>query len=44
MKNLQIYNLSCVELKNPKFVKPIRINYIQNSIEKTWEAVKSYDK
>jgi UDP-sugar diphosphatase len=43
MKNLQIDNLSCTELKNPKFVKPIRINYIQNSIEKTWEAVKSYD-
>jgi len=43
MKNFQIDNLSCTELKNPKFVKPIRINYIQNSIEKTWEAVKSYD-
>jgi len=43
MKNLQIDNLSYSELKNPKFVKPVRINYIQNGKEKSWEAVKSHD-
>lgn len=34
---------SVLDLKNPKFVKPIRINYIQSGIKKTWEAVKSHD-
>jgi len=43
MKTLEIDNLVCTTLENPKFVKPIRINYTQNSIEKTWEAVKSHD-
>jgi UDP-sugar diphosphatase len=31
------------ELKNPNFVKPIEINYIQNGEEKKWEAVLSHD-
>jgi UDP-sugar diphosphatase len=31
------------ELKNPKFVKPILINYSQGDIQKKWEAVISHD-
>jgi len=30
-------------LKNPNFVKPIEINYIQNGVEKRWEAVISHN-
>jgi UDP-sugar diphosphatase len=41
--SLQISNITTTPLENPKFVKPLRINYIQNSIEKSWEAVKSHD-
>jgi UDP-sugar diphosphatase len=43
MKNLEIKNLEITELTNPKFVKPLRINYTQNSKVKSWEAVKSHD-
>ena len=35
--------VSITTLENPKFVKPIRINYIQNSQKLSWEAVKSHD-
>jgi UDP-sugar diphosphatase len=31
------------ELKNPNFIKPILINYIQKGVQKTWEAVSSHD-
>ena len=31
------------ELKNPKFIKPVRIVYEQNGKIKSWEAVKAYD-
>ena len=34
---------SIEKLKNPKFIKPILINYSQNGIEKKWEAVISHD-
>lgn len=34
---------STEELKNPKFIKPILINYSQNGIKKKWEAVISHD-
>ncbi len=30
-------------LKNPNFVKPIEINYIQNGLNKKWEAILSHD-
>lgn len=30
-------------LKDPQFVKPIEINYIQSGIDKRWEAVLSHD-
>ena len=43
MKKLEVKNLEIIDLKNPKFVKPIRINYRQNKKEKSWEAVKSHD-
>ncbi len=38
MKSIKI-----TQLKNPKYVKPILINYIQDSKELSWEAVKSHD-
>jgi UDP-sugar diphosphatase len=31
------------ELKNPKFIKPMLINYTQKGVQKTWEAVISHD-
>ncbi|WP_324172203.1 NUDIX hydrolase [Sulfurimonas sp.] len=34
---------SIVELKNPKFVVPVKINYTQNGKQKEWEAVKTID-
>jgi len=34
---------SIEELQNPKFIKPILINYKQDGIEKKWEAVISHD-
>ena len=43
MNNLKIKNLTTTKLENPKFVKPLRINYTQNDIQKTWEAVQSFD-
>ncbi|MBU1659307.1 NUDIX hydrolase [bacterium] len=30
-------------LKNPNFIQPVRINYIQKGVRKTWEAVMSHD-
>jgi len=38
-----VTNLSTTTLENPKFVKPYRINYTQNKVQKSWEAVKSHD-
>ena len=34
---------SIEQLKNPKFVKPIKINYSQDGIKKEWEAILSHD-
>ena len=34
---------SITELKNPKFIKPIQINYTQKNKQKTWEAVEAHD-
>jgi len=34
---------SIVKLENPKFIKPILINYTQKNTQKTWEAVLSHD-
>ena len=34
---------SIEELSNPKFIKPIKINYTQNEKKKVWEAVISHD-
>ncbi len=31
------------KLKNPKFIKPIKINYTQNGTKREWEAVISHD-
>lgn len=43
MKNLTLKNIQTTLLKDPKFVKPLRINYEQNGTQKTWEAVQSHD-
>ncbi len=43
MKNLDIKNLTTTQLENPRFVKPVRINYTQNNTPKSWEAVQSFD-
>ncbi len=34
---------SIQKLKNPSFIKPIKIHYIQDGLEKEWEAVISHD-
>jgi len=34
---------SIEKLKNPRFIKPILINYSQDNVEKKWEAVTSHD-
>jgi UDP-sugar diphosphatase len=34
---------SIEQLSNPKFIKPIKINYTQNQKKKEWEAVISHD-
>ncbi|MDF1874293.1 NUDIX hydrolase [Sulfurimonas sp. SAG-AH-194-I05] len=34
---------SITELKNPKFIKPIQINYTLNDTPKIWEAVIAHD-
>ena len=36
-------SVTITPLENPKFVKPIRINYIQNAQKLSWEAVRSHD-
>ncbi len=38
-----ISNFQTAALSEPHFVKPLRLNYVQNGITKTWEAVKSHD-
>ncbi len=38
-----ISNITTTILENPRFVKPLRINYTQNNKDKSWEAVKSHD-
>ncbi|MEA3352657.1 MAG: NUDIX hydrolase [Campylobacterota bacterium] len=43
MVDINIENFSLTKLEDPKFVKPVRINYKQNGTKKTWEAVKSHD-
>lgn len=35
--------IEITELENPQFIKPVRINYRQNSQLKSWEAVRSHD-
>lgn len=35
--------VSTEELSNPKFIKPILINYSHDGVEKKWEAVISHD-
>ncbi len=42
-KYFNISNITTTVLNDPKFVKPLRINYTQNNINKTWEAVESHD-
>ena len=41
MSSIKIDSVS--ELKDPKFVKPIQINYSIGNEKRTWEAVVAYD-
>jgi len=41
--NFDISNIKIRPLDNPQFVKPVRINYTQSNVQKTWEAVESFD-
>ena len=43
MKSLKIEDFTITNLTDAKFVKPIRINYRQNSRNKSWEAVLTHD-
>jgi UDP-sugar diphosphatase len=38
-----ISNLVESELKEPKFLHPVKLNYNQNGADKSWEVVKSHD-
>jgi UDP-sugar diphosphatase len=38
-----IENLEISELKDTKFIHPIKVTYSQNGINKTWEAVRSHN-
>jgi UDP-sugar diphosphatase len=39
----QIEDFKTAPLDNPHYVKPVRLNFVQNGANKTWEAVKSHD-
>ena len=41
--NNKIEEFTTSELKDTKFVHPVKITYKQNGIKKDWEAVKSFD-
>jgi len=43
MKNLLLEDFKENELENPKFVRPVRLDYMVNKTLKTWEAVKSHN-
>ena len=38
-----IENVEICELKDTKYIKPLKIKFTQNGISKTWEAVRSHD-
>lgn len=40
---MEIRNFSTFQLEEPKYVSPVAISYMQNGVEKKWEAVKSHD-
>lgn len=42
MNNI-IENFETTQLKDTKFVHPVKINYKQNGVNKAWEAVQSFD-
>jgi UDP-sugar diphosphatase len=39
--NIQDFKISSLDSYN--FVKPVKLNYTQNGVKKSWEAVKSFD-
>lgn len=39
----QIKDFKTAPLDNPHYVRPVRLNYVQNGMHKSWEAVKSHD-
>ena len=40
---MKIEKFETGDLTDPKYITPVSINYVQNGIEKRWEAVKSHD-
>lgn len=42
MNNI-IENLQIEDLKDTRYIKPIKARFIQNGVKKSWEAVKSFD-
>ncbi len=38
-----ISNFTTSPLLQPHYIKPLRLHFRQNGVDKTWEAVKSYD-
>lgn len=42
MKNI-IDNLQIKDLTDTKYIKPIKVEFTQNGIKKSWEAVRSHD-
>lgn len=42
MENI-IENIQVEELKDTKYIKPLKVRFTQNGVNKTWEAVKSHN-
>jgi UDP-sugar diphosphatase len=43
MASLAVSNFTVKPLSNTKYVNPVTIEYTQNNMDKTWEAVESFD-
>ncbi len=39
----RISNFTTQPLLRPRYIQPMRLRYIQNGVDRTWEAVKSHD-
>lgn len=43
MASLEVTNFEIKPISNTKYVNPVTIEYTQNKVEKTWEAVEAHD-